>query len=234
MRWKRNFSESVVKTASGPLRTYYLISFASPFGHPNASHLGIPYKQEPAPRNQCSYKEDCIRFFTDMLPVNNGDLKLDSPLNLPTPQNSYPGSARTCVACSASMPSFKEFDCQQERFLNEEAANITKLLQPFAKTLVAELYLQPVLKEPSNPNQSPRPVVIEEAYWSVLVELKKDFEADARWIFPYALRRNFRIIDELKCKCEPKDLFLNTKSYIYGGRNNYPWYLGFQMSRKWP
>jgi len=236
LEWEEQFlSQSVVRNASGPLRTYYLLSFSSPFAHPNASDLGIPYKQEPAPKSECNYHEDCNRFFTDMQPVNNGEYKLGGPLNLPSQQNWNAGSAKKCVACSSSMPSFKEFDCQRERFLNEEAANITKLLRPFAKTIVAELYLQPVLKD-RRTYQSPPPVIVEESFWSVLVELKKEVEADAFWIFPYALRREFRLSDEFRCKCEPKDLLLNRLSFrtVQGRAGNFPWYIGFRMSQQWP
>jgi len=94
LRLPANFSQSVVANASGPLRTYYHLVLGSSFAHPNASDLGIPYKQEPAPRSECSYQEDCNRFFTDMQPVNNGEYKLGGPLNLPTPQNPYVGTKK--------------------------------------------------------------------------------------------------------------------------------------------
>jgi len=124
------------------------------------------------------------------------------------------------------MPSFKEFDCQRERFVNAEAANLTKLLQPFVKTLVAQLLVQPVRIVQQNYG-----VPQDESYWNVLVELKPEFQADARWLFPYALRRHFRILDELKCKCAPKDVFRDAKMPAPYGRQQFPWYVGFEMSR---
>jgi len=223
-----NFSQSVVANASGPLRTYYLLSLGSSFAHPNGSELGIPYKQENAPRSECSYQEDCNRYYTEMQPnPSTGQMTLGGPLNLPTQQNNFNPGRKKCVACSSAIPTFKEFDCQRERFVNEEAANLTKLLQPFAKTLFAQLYIQPYKMNAYYANSQ------DESIWSVLVELKKEFQADARWIFPFALRRRFSIVDELKCKCEPKDVNLCSTTFR-SGRNNYPWYVGFQMERQWP
>jgi len=66
----------------------------------------------------------------------------------------------------------------------------------------------------------------------VLVELKKEFESDARWILPYAFRRHFRVIDELKCKCDPKDVVRNPRSQIYESpyQRPAPRYVTFELS----